>query len=229
VELLAHWQREEGGEDDRILKNCFVSIILELVLAGAMHYHFNLELLLSEVDMKRFISILPVFLLICIAVAGFAQETQLTQKAADNASLPNGFYLILEEQADTSAFQKPADDEAIVTYTLEHLGVHDQPARHFRVKVVPDVHFSSDAKTELGDKAEGKTTLNVVLGEGNAGEFQKFTAANIDRSVAIIIGGKVVTAHKIRAEIIGGKIQITRCGDDACEALNLWLKDSVAR
>lgn len=179
--------------------------------------------------MKRFISILPAFLLIFMAVAGFAQEAPVAQKAAENVSLPNGFYLILEEQADASVLQKPADDEAIVTYTLDHLGVHDQPARHFRVKAVPDLHFSSDAKTELGDKVEGKTTLNVVLGEGNAGEFQKFTAANIDRAVAIIIGGKVVTAHKIRAEIVGGKIQITRCGDDACEQLNLWLKDSVAR
>ncbi|MEW6711866.1 MAG: hypothetical protein AB1403_18735 [Candidatus Riflebacteria bacterium] len=27
-------------------------------------------------------------------------------------------------------------------------------------------------------------------------------------------------AHKNRAEIFGGKIQITRCGDDACEKLN---------
>ncbi len=162
-------------------------------------------------------------------MAGFAHEAQMAQKAADIVSLSNGFYLILEEEADASVFQKPADDEAIATYTLDHLDVHDQPPRHFRVKVMPDVHFSSDAKTELGDKAEGKTTLNVVLGEGNAVEFQKFTAANIDRAVAIIIGGKVVTAHKIRAEIVGGKIQITRCGDDACEALNLWLKDSVAR
>ncbi|MFZ5949229.1 MAG: SecDF P1 head subdomain-containing protein, partial [Candidatus Rifleibacteriota bacterium] len=105
----------------------------------------------------------------------------------------------------------------------------DQPPRHFRVKVIPDVLLSSGAKTELGDKIDGKTTLNVVLGEGNTGEFQKFTAANIDRAVAIIISGKVVTAHKIRAEIVGGKIQITRCGDDACEELNLWLKDSLAR
>ena len=179
--------------------------------------------------MKRFISIFSGFLLIFIALAGFAQQTQPAQKAADNVSLPNGFYLILEEQDDASVFQKPADNETIVTYTLDHLGVHNQPPRHFRVKTVPDVNFSSDATAEVGDKNEGKTTLNIVLGEGNASEFQKFTAANIDRAVAIIIGGKVVTAHKIRSEIVGGKIQITRCGDDACEALYLWLKDSVAR
>ncbi len=179
--------------------------------------------------MKKFISILSGFLLVFLAVAGFAQEAQMAQKAADNVSLPNGFYLILEEQADASALQKPAENEVIVTYTLDHLGVYDQPPRHFRVKTVPDVNFSSDAKAEVGDKNEGKTTLNIALGEGNAVEFQKFTAANIDRTVAIIIGGKVATAHKIRSEIVGGKIQITRCGDDACEKLYLWLKDSVEK
>lgn len=179
--------------------------------------------------MKRFVSILPGFLLIFIAVTGFAQQTQMAQKVSDSVSLPNGFYLVLEEQADSSVFQKPADNETIVTYTLDHLGVHDQPPRHFRVKALPDVPFSSDAKAEVGDKTEGKTTLNIALGEGSAGEFQKFTAANIDRAVAIIIAGKVVTAHKIRSEIVGGKIQITRCGDDACEALYLWLEDSIGK
>jgi hypothetical protein len=38
-----------------------------------------------------------------------------------------------------------------------------------------------------------------------------------------LCSGSVVTAHKTRTEIVGGKIQITRCGNDACEALNLWL------
>ncbi|MFZ5953237.1 MAG: hypothetical protein ACOYXC_21210, partial [Candidatus Rifleibacteriota bacterium] len=79
--------------------------------------------------MKRFLRVLTEFFLIIIAVAGLAQEPLVAQKAADNVSLPNGFFLILEEQADVKAFQKTADDEAIVTYTLDHLGVNDQPPR----------------------------------------------------------------------------------------------------
>lgn len=179
--------------------------------------------------MKKLIHALTGFLLLFIAAAGFTQEVGEAQKAAQNVSLQNGFYLVLEEQSDPAKFAKTAEDEIIVTYTLEHLGVNDQQARYFRVKSRPDVGFSSEAKTEVGDKVEGKTTLNMVLGEGNAREFQRFTAANIDRALAIIIAGKVVTAHKIRTEIVGGKIQITRCGDDACEQLYLWLKDTVAR
>ncbi|KAF1079550.1 MAG: hypothetical protein GQF41_4108 [Candidatus Rifleibacterium amylolyticum] len=177
--------------------------------------------------MKKLIHALIGFLLLFIAAAGYTQEAGEAQKAAQNVSLQNGFYLVLDEQSDPANFAKPADDEVIVTYTLDHLGVTDQPARHFRVKNRPDVGFSPEAQLEVGDKVDGKTTLNVVLGEGNARELQQFTAANIDRAVAIIVAGKVVTAHKIRSEIVGGKIQITRCGDDACEQLYLWLKDTV--
>lgn len=179
--------------------------------------------------MNRIFTVLIACLLGFAATAGHTGEAMNAQKSAEKVSLKNGFYLILEEQAEPAKLQKPADDEVIVTYTLDHLGVKDQPARHYRVKNRPDVSFSLDARPEVGDKVDGKTTLNVVLGEGNAREFQQFTANNIDRGVAIIIGEKVVTAHKIRTEIVGGKIQITRCGDDACEQLYLWLKDSVAR
>jgi len=179
--------------------------------------------------MNRVFTALIAFILFFVVTAGFSQEVGDAQSGAEKASLPNGFYLILEEQSDSAKFAKTADDEVIVTYTLDHLGITGQPARHFRVKNRPDVGFSPEAKPEVGDKVAGKTTLNVVLGEGNAREFQQFTAANVDRAVAIIIAGKVVTAHKIRTEIVGGKIQITRCGDDACEQLYLWLKDTVAK
>lgn len=177
----------------------------------------------------RFAGILTGFLLLFVAAAGYAMEPMEAQKTPTEASLKNGFYLILEEQADAAMLQKPAENEVVVTYTLDHLGVKDQPPRHYRVKNLPDVGFSLDSRPEIGDKVDGKTTLNVILCEGDAQAFQKFTATNIGRALAIIIGGKVVTAHKIRTEIVGGKIQITRCGDDACEQLFMWLKDSVAR
>jgi len=179
--------------------------------------------------MNRIFTVLIVLSLAFTATAAHALKPEKTQSGAQPVSLQNGFYLILEEQADPAKFAKTADDEVIVAYSLDHLGVTDQPTRYFRVKNLPNVGFSADATTEVGDKTEGKTTLNVVLGAGNAKDFQLFTAANIDRAVAIVIAGKVVTAHKIRTEIVGGRIQITRCGDDACEQLHLWLKDNVAR
>jgi len=35
--------------------------------------------------------------------------------------------------------------------------------------------------------------------------------------VAVVVGGKVATRHKIRVAISGGKLQISCCGAGACE------------
>lgn len=67
--------------------------------------------------------------------------------------------------------------------------------------------------------AEGKPKLSIALAEEQVGPLEKFTRDNVMKNVAIVIGGKVVTMHKIRVPIIGGKIQVTRCTDHGCEAL----------
>lgn len=144
---------------------------------------------------------------------------------ASSTTLKNGFYLVIEEQLTREALQSPAPDELLVKYSIEHLGVTGQPPRYYRVKTTPDVPFTLKDTPVLEDRSEGKTSLNIVLGSGNAEKFQQFTRNNINKAVAIIIDGKVITAHKIRAEITGGKIQITRCGDDACQALFYLLQN----
>lgn len=166
-----------------------------------------------------------VFLVLLYSGPVFAQSEN--PKNIAHLNIANGFYLVLEEANESNQLNPAGPDEVILPYTLEHLGVNGQPARYFRLKNRPEVPFALEDQPVVGDKVEGKTTLNMVLGTGSAEMFRKFTAANIDKTVAIIVGSKVVTAHKIRCEITGGKIQITRCGDDACQTLYFWLKDAV--
>ena len=59
--------------------------------------------------------------------------------------------------------------------------------------------------------------MGIVLDEQAAQQMQKFSAANLMRSVALVAGGKILTVHKIRSEIVGGKLQITRCNDNGCQ------------
>jgi hypothetical protein len=35
----------------------------------------------------------------------------------------------------------------------------------------------------------------------------------------MVVDGEIVTVHKIRSIITGGKVQITRCTDNACEVI----------
>lgn len=169
--------------------------------------------------------ILMILLFAVFAVQAFAEAPAVEFEAG----MGSGFFLVLEENLDQNKLQPPASDEMIVSYTLDHLGVEGQAPRFFRVRNQPDVALKLEDKPVVGDKVEGKTTLNLELGSGNAELFRQFTGANIDKTVAIIVDGKVVTAHRIRSEISGGMIQITRCGDDACETLYYWLKDAVKK
>jgi hypothetical protein len=70
-----------------------------------------------------------------------------------------------------------------------------------------------------------KLMLDLTRESGDA--LEDFTGRNLGRRVAIVIGGQVTTMHGIKAKITGGKLQITRCTDNACEKLYYELKDNV--
>lgn len=76
-----------------------------------------------------------------------------------------------------------------------------------------------DARTDGG----GRTLLGVTLARDQVKRLEDFTRAHLDGKVAIVIGGEIVTIHKVRSVIQDGKAQITRCNDDACKTLLLRL------
>ena len=45
--------------------------------------------------------------------------------------------------------------------------------------------------------------------------------------MAVVVGQKVVTMHKIKSVIKGGKLQISRCGDNGCQVLYRELNDNI--
>jgi hypothetical protein len=47
----------------------------------------------------------------------------------------------------------------------------------------------------------------------------------MERAV-LVVDGEALTLHKIREAITSGKLQITRCNDNACERLLVKLKDN---
>jgi preprotein translocase subunit SecD len=71
---------------------------------------------------------------------------------------------------------------------------------------------------------QGKKQLLLELAKGQVVPLETFTRENCGRSVAIVIGNQVVTIHKVREPILGGKMQITRCTDNGCDVLYTQLK-----
>jgi len=70
---------------------------------------------------------------------------------------------------------------------------------------------------------QGKSILSVSLARKNVERTEAFTRAHLGGKVAMVIDGEIVTLHKIRSVITGGKLQITRCTDNACEVIRAKL------
>ena len=72
---------------------------------------------------------------------------------------------------------------------------------------------------QMKSDGEGKSVLTVSLARKNAEQAQAFTRAHLGGRIAMVVDGEIVTLHKIRSVIQGGKMQITRCTDNACEVI----------
>jgi len=75
---------------------------------------------------------------------------------------------------------------------------------------------------ELASPPEGDTAqacsvpVRLELVPSQAQALARFTGQNQGRSAAIVVGGEVVTVHKIRSAVEDGRMQVTCCSPGAC-------------
>jgi preprotein translocase subunit SecD len=81
--------------------------------------------------------------------------------------------------------------------------------------------------TEQQTEQKKKLLLSLTKEAGN--KLKTFSSNHLMRKVALVIGGEVYTLHKIKVPITNGQLQISRCNDNACELLNVKLKDNVIK
>ncbi|MCE1164448.1 MAG: hypothetical protein LWX07_03485 [Bacteroidetes bacterium] len=80
-------------------------------------------------------------------------------------------------------------------------------------------------KTE--QQTETKKRIEIELTKSSADKLEHFTTVNLNKRIALIIGGEVISAHKIKMPITGGRFQISYCGPDMCEILESRLINNV--
>ncbi|MCC6981199.1 MAG: hypothetical protein IT343_22950 [Candidatus Melainabacteria bacterium] len=139
---------------------------------------------------------------------------------AEAKALTDGLYLI-QREADAQKDLEPLRN-------AEHVLINDyeflSPAERGKITYVV-VNKESFIPIILKERPvketdeKGKPKLSISLADDQVAPLERFTRENVMKNVAIVIGGKVVTTHKIRVPIVGGKMQITRCTDQGCEAL----------
>ena len=87
----------------------------------------------------------------------------------------------------------------------------------------PFVPISLQSKADKGIDDKGRPKLLLSLETEQVKPLERLTGQNIGKDIAIVIDGKVVSAHQIKQTIKDGRFQITRCHDNGCEALYIEL------
>ncbi len=85
------------------------------------------------------------------------------------------------------------------------------PPRFLVVRSAPDVPL--DLAGEPRADREGAEVVRVLfrLKPRAAEALQRLTSDARGRQLAVVLGGEVVTVHKVRAAITGGEVQVTSC------------------
>jgi hypothetical protein len=153
-------------------------------------------------------------LLILIAVG-----TTFSQKPSP-ARIPNGLYAVLGEGSSRAEVRTDSIPNIVLLYDGKYVDSSQTASPSYvaldTASFVPLILEGSPTADKGGN---GRTLLGVTLSRKYIKTLEGFTKAHLGGSVAIVLDGEIITMHKIRSVISGGKIQITRCYDNACEIL----------
>jgi preprotein translocase subunit SecD len=84
------------------------------------------------------------------------------------------------------------------------------------------------SKAPLAEQqTESKKKLLLTLNKSASEKLKTFSAQHLNKEVAIVVDGEVLTMHKIKVVLTSGQLQITRCYDNACEQLFVKLQDNI--
>lgn len=150
--------------------------------------------------------------------------------ASAEAPLADGFYRVMRTYPDSASIAEKLDTgERMLKYNPTFLDPEDNAEEVVIVRFEPSVPLQlAEPPSKVADRTERtKFWLGVSLTADAAKSFEKFTEENLGQRVAIVVGGEVITMHGIKEVIRGGKVQISRCGDNACEVLFRELSDNI--
>lgn len=154
----------------------------------------------------------------------FRCTSQSDKSLSTSFVIEDGLYLILNEYPDSTRIPKKG---VIIPFNHDFLDDNSkgQPTL-LEIDTLEFVKLDLAREPQGIEQPDNRINLLLTLSDFAKNQLADFTAKNLKRKVAIVIGGKAVTMHKVREKIDSGKLQITRCTDDACEYLLLELRNN---
>jgi hypothetical protein len=141
--------------------------------------------------------------------------------------LKDGLYLVAEVVKDSTQSIETNRQNAFVHFNKLFLKNAPKDATGLVVYTNNFVPLELEKEPELVQQAENKKKLQLSFSRLASDKLTGFTSNNIMKQATLIVNGEALTINKIRAAITDGKMEITRCDDNACETIYAQLKDKV--
>lgn len=165
---------------------------------------------------------LILFLLITVII----NEVSFSQTDSKNI-IKDGLYLVIKTGSDTTYFESPKKTEFTIGFNKMFLEFADKDFSKVLIDTTEYVPLELDKLPTTEPQTELKKKLLISLTKEASEILKTFSAKHVMQKVVIVVDGEAVTMHKIREAITSGKLQITRCNDNACERIMVKLKDNI--
>ncbi len=132
----------------------------------------------------------------------------------------DGVYAVRRDGATERDVRPLKPGEVLIVHRHRYLrGGTAEPPRYFVTHAEPDVALDL-ARPPEADRERGEVVrIRVKLRPKAAAALERLTRPGGARQLAIVLGGEVVTVHKVRSAIANGEAQITSCTPGAAEYL----------
>lgn len=136
-------------------------------------------------------------------------------------ALDDGLYLVLRQGPWQKSMEFVGKNEQLVANDFHLLEPEErEPTVYMVLQKSPFVPLILGAPPkEDTEENSNKPRLQLQLSDQHVKTLEDFTREHMGQTVAIVIGGDVVTCHKVKSAITGGALQITRCTKHGCETL----------
>lgn len=136
------------------------------------------------------------------------------------SKLPDGVYAVLRDSVKEADVLPLKAGEVLVVHRHRYLKTDaKEPPRYLVVRSAPDVVLGLAESPKAVKDGDEVVRILLKLRPKAATALERVTTDQVGKQLTIILGGEVVTMHKIREAIKGGDVQITSCAAGAAKYL----------